>query len=347
MRMNCINPATDAKWRRLLEHYPSTLFHSPEWIRVVQQSYDLNIQAHVLSDDQGEPIAGMTFCRIDDIMDPRIVSMPFSDYCDPLVQEDIHWTRLIERLQEAPCPIVIRCLFNDLPLSDERFTHYNRAHWHGVDLQPDIDTLWQQIDETSRRAIRKARKSGVVVRVAQNKTELRRFYEMHLQIRKYKYHMLAQPYSLFENLWEEFVERQNGFLMLAVQDNTIIGGIYLLGWKDTIYYKFNASDITHLGYRPNDLLAWESIIHARECGYTRWDFGLSDWDQAGLVRYKRKFAPDERVITFLRHTPAGLPTTREMQLRGLMHQLTTLFVDESVPDQVTARAGETLYRFFT
>jgi lipid II:glycine glycyltransferase (peptidoglycan interpeptide bridge formation enzyme) len=289
----------------------------------------------------------MTFCQIDDILDPRIACMPFSDYCDPLIHNRAHWDALTDSLLDNLCPIVVRCLFNDLPLNDERFTLYNQAKWHGTDLQPDVDVLWQHIDESSRRAIRKARKAGVEVRVAESKEELRRFYDLHVQIRKYKYHLLAQPFQMFEHLWEQFVEQQNGALMVAVQDGTIIGGIYLLGWQDTIYYKFNASDTTNLSYRPNDLLVWESMIYAREQGYTRWDFGLSDSDQEGLVRYKRKFAHDERTISFLRRPGAGLPTSRETQLRGLLNNLTTLFVDESVPDHITTQAGDMLYRYFT
>jgi CelD/BcsL family acetyltransferase involved in cellulose biosynthesis len=347
MPIACVDPATDPLWARLLTRTGSQLFHSPPWIRTIQQTYGLNVQAHVLSDSAGEPLAGMTFCRIEDILSPRIAAMPFSDYCDPLVPDQASWEALAAPLLAQECPLVVRCLFNDVPLTDERFAHYSRAKWHGIDLRPEIDDHWQRLDEESRRAIRKARKSGVVVRPAADKDELRQFFELHVRIRKYKYRMLAQPYTLFEQLWEEFVEPQNGFLMLALKDDTIIGGVYFLGWGDTIYYKFNASDPAQLKYRPNDLVIWESICYARERGYQQFDFGLSDWDQEGLVRYKRKFATDERTISFLRSTPDAPPNPRDAQLRGLIHHLTGLFVDPGVADDVTERAGAALYRYFT
>jgi CelD/BcsL family acetyltransferase involved in cellulose biosynthesis len=347
MNIAQIDPGADPRWASLVSQHESNLFHCPPWIRALQQTYGLPIRAYVAQDGAGEPQAGMSFCRVEDILDPRVASMPFSDYCDPLVYDQATWNQFVERLLAQRCPVTVRCLYNDLPLSDARFSLYSRAKWHGVDLQPDEDTLWQRVDESSRRAIRKARSSGIVVRPAESKDELRRFFELHLRIRKYKYRLLAQPYSLFENLWEQFVEQQNGFLMVAAHEGTIIGGVYFLGWKDTIYYKFNASDTTNLSYRPNDLVVWESMRYAKERGYKLLDFGLSDWDQEGLLRYKRKFATDERTISFLRYTPDSAPSAQTSALRGLLPQLTDLLTDPGVPDEVTERGGDALYKYFT
>ena len=66
-----------------------------------------------------------------------------------------------------------------------------------------------------------------------------------------------------------------------------------------------------------------------------------------LVRYKRKFATEEKTISFLRHDPNDGPTYQEQQLSQLFPQLTDLFTDESVPDTITEKAGKILYRFFT
>ena len=38
---------------------------------------------------------------------------------------------------------------------------------------------------------------------------------------------------------------------------------------------------------------------------------------------------------------------RQQQIRGLLPHLTDLFTDRSVPDSVTEKAGDLLYRFFT
>lgn len=346
MHTICVDPRTDPLWQKLVDRHPSDAFHSPGWMRVLGETYDFDVCAYLLLDEAGEPLAGIPFGRITDFRGVRIATLPFSDYCDPLVGERDHWRHLVEPLLDERCPVTIRCLHNDLPLADDRFKQVNKAKWHGLDLRPDLEALWAGLHSSARRAIRKAKSEGVVVQISQKVEDLREFFELHLGIRKYKYRLLAQPYAFFENIWRHFVEVGSGALMLATYQGDIIGGVMFLEWKDGLYYKFNASAPTRLSFRPNDLLIWEGIRYGKAKGYTHLDFGLSDWDQEGLVRYKRKFATEEKTISFLRYLVNGTPTQQEAQIGQLLPQLTNLFTDESVSDQVTEKAGEVLYRFF-
>ena len=84
-----------------------------------------------------------------------------------------------------------------------------------------------------------------------------------------------------------------------------IGGVLYLRWKDTLYYKFNASDPSWLEFRPNDFLVWEGIKMARDQGLRLFDFGLSDYEQEGLVRYKRKYASEEEAVDVVRSMDPG------------------------------------------
>jgi lipid II:glycine glycyltransferase (peptidoglycan interpeptide bridge formation enzyme) len=221
-----------------------------------------------------------------------------------------------------------------------------QAKWHSVDLRPDIDTIWQNIDSSARRAIRKAQQAGVVVRIAQTKEELRAFFDLHLRIRKYKYHLLAQPYRFFENIWNNFIEAQQGALLVAVYQNEIVGGVLFIEWQGKLYYKFNASNPAYISLRPNDLVVWEGIKYGRAKGHTYLDFGRSDWDHEGLLRYKRKFSSEEKTISVLGCKPNGTPTQTEKKMWSLFPDLTRLLTIESVPDHVTEKAGDVLYRFF-
>jgi lipid II:glycine glycyltransferase (peptidoglycan interpeptide bridge formation enzyme) len=214
-------------------------------------------------------------------------------------------------------------------------------------LRPDIETLWNQIDDSAHRAIRKSQRAGIHVRSAQSEEELRAFFEMHLKVRKNKYGLLAQPFAFFRNIWRRFMDEQQGFLLLALNGDTIVAGDLFLEWKETLYYKFNASLIENLACRPNDLLIWEAMQCAKRRGFTSLDLGLSDWDQTVLVRYKRKFGAAEKTISFLRHGSANAPTAAETQMRTLLATLTHRFTDHMVPDPITEQAGEDLYRLFT
>ncbi len=341
-----IDPLTDPLWADLIEHQHAGLFHSRLWMQVLKQTYDMDIVAHVLLDDLGRPEAGMSFCAISDIRGERIVSLPFSDYCDPLVTDSEQWNALREPLIETGKPINMRCLRNEFPLRDLAFTQPKMAKWHGIDLTGTLDEQWSRIDSSARRAIRKAEKSGLTVRLANDEDDLRSFFELHLGIRKYKYRLLAQPYRFFQNIWRIFSDAGLAALMLAEVDGEVVGSVMYLGWGSTLYYKFSASSANHLEYRPTDLLIWEGIKFAKSRDYTFLDLGLSDWDQDGLVRYKRKFATEEGAITFLHHASNRPMSTQEENVPPLLGIFTDLLTDPTVPDDVTERAGDALYRYF-
>lgn len=347
MNIVCVDPRTDGLWCQFVQQAPSTVFHSPSWIQVICETYGWEAHAYVLLDDGGVAKAGLPFCRIEDMLGERIVTLPFSDHCDPLVADADSWRNLVDRLIPEHCPVTVRCLFNTLPLADKRFALAKEAKWHRLDLRPDPGALWDAMHDSTHRAIRKSQREGLSVRLGSNEEDLRSFYEMHLKVRKYKYGLLAQPYSFFQNIWRRFVETQQGFLLLAVHNGRIVAGDFFLIWKDTLYYKFNASLHDDLSCRPNDLLIWESIQHGKGMGLSYLDFGLSDIDQEGLIRYKRKFGTEEKTISFLRFSPNGGPTRVEKEIRELLGKLTSNFTDQLVPDSITERAGEDLYRLFS
>jgi CelD/BcsL family acetyltransferase involved in cellulose biosynthesis len=342
-----VDPRTDRLWLTLVEQHECSVFASPGWLSVLSDSYGWQAQARVLVDAAGEPQAGVPFYRIVDIIGERIVTLPFSDYCDPIVSDIDRWRRLVDPLLGENCPVAIRCVHNDVPLLDERLSVTKRAKWHGFDLGRDIDAIWRGLDEAAQRAIRKSERDGLEVRIASTPEDLRAFFEMHLGLRKYKYQMLAQPFRFFENIWRAFLEPGHGFLLLALFQGKAIGGVLFLIWKDTLYYKFNASAPSDLAHRPNDRLIWEGIELGKSRGCRHFDFGLSDWDQEGLLRYKRKFGSTEKTISFLRYKPHGAAAEQEKFGRDLLAGVTALFVDRAVPDPVTERAGQDLYRYFT
>jgi CelD/BcsL family acetyltransferase involved in cellulose biosynthesis len=341
-----IDPRTDPLWSQLLERQRDSLFHSGLWLEVLHRTYQMDIQANLLLNDAAEPEAGIHYCAISDIRGERIISLPFSDYCDPLVSNDVQWDALIEPLLDMRQPMNMRCLDNEIPLTDARYQHVKRAKWHGIDLERDPELLWPGIESSARRAIRKAEKSGITVRLAQDEQDLRAFFKLHLGIRKYKYRLLAQPYRFFQNIWEIFSAAGRAALMLATVGDEVIGSVMFLGWGSTLYYKFSASSSAHLEYRPTDLLIWEGMKFAQEHGYTFLDLGLSDWDQEGLVRYKRKFATSEKTITFLQHQVDRIVSVQEQAVPQLLSTFTDLLTDPFVPDELTERAGDEIYRYF-
>ncbi len=340
-----VDPRSDPRWVQLVENAPSDVFHSPAWMRVLTDTYDMEVRGLLLLDGDGQPRAGMPFVHVSDFLGDRIVSLPFSDYCDPLASDPEDWARLANGLMAQGNPVTLRCLHNTLPLEDGRFQVAKRAKWHGLDLTPDLEEIWSGVDSPARRAIRKAEREGVTVRRGGEEDDIRAFFDMHLRVRKAKYRLLAQPYRFFENIWRHIIEPGHGFVMLATYRGETIGGILFVEWRDTLYYKFNASNPGYLGLRPNDVMISSAIRYAKEKGLRRLDFGLSDWEQDSLVRYKRKYASEEKSISFLQHGPDRVDG-RQSEIRRFLGRITELLTREDVPDSVSREAGDLMYRYF-
>lgn len=330
-------------WRDLAAHPFCSLFSSPPWGETLARAYGFAISASV-QPACGHVEAALLFSHVRDLRGERILCLPFSDYCDPLVEGAASWGELVEPLLHLGVPVRLRCLRNNIPGGDSRFTPHKRAKWHGADLTRPEDELWAGLTGQARQNIRQARRNGVVVRSGKRLEDAQLFHRMHAHLRKTKYRMLAQPVAFFEILHEIFSCDDRLTIMMAELEGVPIAGILLLEWQDTLYYKFNAS--IEQRFRPNDLMVWEAMLLGHRRGLARLDFGVSDLDQPGLVRYKAKFATEERDVDFLQYLPDGYSDWRGEQASQVLGRVTRLLTDEAVPDGIARAAGTELYRFF-
>jgi CelD/BcsL family acetyltransferase involved in cellulose biosynthesis len=344
-----IAPHIDPLWDRLTRKRPSDVFHSQAWIQVLADTYGFDLRANVLLDEADEPLAGFAFANIEDPSGERIAALPFCDYTDPLVDTPAQWRMLVDPVLNAGVPVSLRTLHNTVVHTDERFAQVNRAKWHGHDISAlSADELWmQRLDSHRRNGIKRAERDGVSVVVRFDPEAASEFFALHLGIRKHKFKLLAQPAAFIHNIHERFVAHGQGAFLMAEHNGQTIGAMLVLHWRDTLYYKLSASVRSELRVRPNDLLQWRMMTYAKEAGLTRIDLGLSDWDQEGLIDFKRKYSTEEKTITFLKYQPAGYqPTPSQRESRALLGKLTDLLTEPDVPDATTERAGDLLYRYF-
>lgn len=336
--------AREYAWgQSLARHRFGSLFSSPPWIEAISRTYGFEIVAAV-SGSGSNADAAVLFSHIQDLRGNRIVCLPFSDYCDPLVGDSDVWNELVEPLLLIEAPIRMRCLRNSLPSRDPRFILYKRAKWHGVNLARAENELWAGLAPEARQSIRHACRKEVVVRESKSLEDMRLFHQMHLRLRKSKYRLLAPPFALFENIQKIFSRDDRATLLIAEHSGEPLAGIFLLRWQDVLYYKFNAS--FDYSYRPNELLLWRAMLLGHHLGLATLDLGLSDIEQPGLVRYKRKFATEEREISFFEWLPRDVQDPRAVEASETLSHVTRLLTDPSVPDEITRAAGERFYRFF-
>jgi CelD/BcsL family acetyltransferase involved in cellulose biosynthesis len=330
-------------WPGIEEHRLGSLFSSPPWVEALARTYGFTISASTFGRN-GAVESAVLFSHVSDLRGDRIVCLPFSDYCDPLVEDGAVWNELVNPILALGLPVALRCLRHEHALHDPRFVIVGQAQWHGIDLTPPEETVWAGLSKSARQCVRKAKYGGLVVREGRSLEDVRIFHRMHRHLRKTKYRLLAQPTALFENLYEQFAPEDRLTVLLAEADGVPVAGVFFLEWGGTLYYKFNAS--TDQTLYPNDLLMWEGIRMGQRRGLAKLDLGLSDLGQPGLIQYKRKYATEEQSITMLRWLPPGHADARGEQASRTLARITHLLTDPDVPDEITGEAGEELYRYF-
>jgi CelD/BcsL family acetyltransferase involved in cellulose biosynthesis len=337
------DPLTDPRWRTLAASPGASLFTSPPWIAAVSETYGFVPQARIALDASGTPVGGLAWVRVDDARGSRLLSLPFSDRADPLVPDLPTWNAVSAAVTSGDPPFTLRCLDDSPASADERMRVVGEAAWHGTPIDAEPDELRGRIAPQSRRNLANAARSGVKVDVSDDLDAVRAMHRLHVRLRKAKYHLLAQPVAFFERIWSEFAPADGCVTLLARVDDEVIAAAIFLEWAGVLYYKFGASAQEHLRVRPNDAIYWAAIHYAAERGLHLVDWGLSDRDQPGLVAYKRKWASVERSLVTLR---AGAPAAEQHTLGTELGELTRLLTDESVPDDITERAGAVLYHYF-
>jgi CelD/BcsL family acetyltransferase involved in cellulose biosynthesis len=283
---------------------------------------------------------------VSDIRGDRIASLPFCDRADPMLEDGASpggWTGLADDALATDIPLTMRCFSDSPAVTDPRLRAVGEAAWHGTPLGCTENELYQRISSTSRRNLKAADRNNVRVVASTELDGVHAFHRLHVRLRKNKYRLLAQPVEFLERIWQHFTGDDAVITLLAEVDGEIAAGAMYLVWGNTLYYKFGASLAEYLPMRPNDALYWSALKLALGRGLGSVDWGISDLDQPGLVSYKRKWASEERRVVTLRGGPDPTPKT---EVGAMLGELTRLFTEESVPDEIAAMAGALLYRHF-
>ena len=344
------DPLTDPRWRELASTPGAGLFTSPPWLAAVCGSYGFTPQARIAVDGAGRPVGGLAWVAVDDARGLRCLSLPFCDRADPPVPDTATWDLLVDAAGIGDTPFTVRCLDDSPAVRGAGLATTGEAAWHGTPLRDadgalDVDALHRRIHGQSRRNLAAAERAGVRVEVRDDLDAVRLMHGLHVRLRKHKYGYLAQPRGFFERIWQEFAPEGRCVTLVASVGDLVVAAALFLEWNGALYYKFGASDPVHLQVRPNDAIYWTGIRHAIERGLDLVDWGLSDLDQPGLVRFKRKWASEERRLLTLRSGTAA-PRVGAQEFGDALSGLTRLLTDPAVPDEITERAGALLYRYF-
>jgi len=339
--VHILDPCSSSEWLQFICSHPhASVFHHPSWLHLLKSAYGFRMFAVCVKRGNGI-VAGIPFAEVRSVLTAtRWVSLPFSDYCQPLLPEgDAEASAALlgflnEKREEGLNRIEIRWPFPSQSRCTSEYVH------HRLPLQADPEAVFASFRKsTVQRHIRQSHRSGLEIRRCASEEEFMQYYPLQVITRK-RLGVPAQPRSFFRHLWSHVLEPGHGYALLAHHDGRAVAGAVFLEFRHTTYYKYGASDYAFRSLNANHALMWEAIRQACSKGHAVFYFGRSDKVDQGLRQYKNGWGTTEQELayTVLAQKPPRSGTSR-------LHELASIVIRHS-PRFVCTISGELLYKHF-
>ncbi len=307
--LRTIEPLTDPRWARFVDTHPrGSVFHSCAWLDALQRTYGYEPVAYTTAAPGEDLQNGAVFCRVESkLTGRRLVSLPFSDHCELLVDEPEDVQALAQGLERELREnkwqyFEIRPL-REIEIASSLLQSSAIYRFHQIDLRPDMETLLKNCHPSStQRKIQRALREKLTYKEGSGQWFLDSFYDLVIITRR-RHQLPPQPKSWFRNLMNCFGNALK--IRLTLKDGRPVAGMLTLRHKDTLIYKYGGSDSRFHNLGAMHLLYWESIRDAKNSGMQMFDLGRTDADQAGLIKFKNRWGARESKLTYRRYAETG------------------------------------------
>lgn len=342
MRTFEIDPLHDPRWTAFLEHHPdASVFHRADWLKALKTCYGYTPVA-LTSSAPGSPLANaLLFCEVRSVLTGnRFVSLPFSDHCEPLINQPEEFDFLITDLEERVDQrrlkyFEIRPILR-APISQKHIATSNSYYFHRLDLRPSEQVLLRSFHKDSvQRKIRRAERESLRYEVGSSEALLKHFYKLLIMTRR-RQSLPPQPLKWFRSLVT--CMGQNLKIRVALKGEIAVSSILTISNKKTMVYKYGCSDVRFNNLGGTALLFWKAIQEAKADGFEELDMGRSDIDNQGLVTFKEHWGSKRSMLRYWRY-PAWAAASKPESLAKYAKQIISI-----APDASLVMLGNLLYR---
>jgi hypothetical protein len=270
----------------------------------------------------------------------RLISIPCSDYCEPLVGNIDEFKAMLEEirfLQKDWKFVEIRPLQLS-PDLQSGFALSQSFHFHKLDLGSTIDQLFDSFDKHNvQRRIRRAERAELSYTRGQSEEELIQFYSLMVLTRR-RHRWPPPPIEWYRNLLTFL--RDSATIHLVCLGERPIAGLFTLTYSSRMTAKYACSDPNFRHLAGPALTFWNSIKEAKSRGLLEYDFGRSDTNNEGLIRFKNRWATRNFILRYWRYPAASVTGNGTAGTRLAQEVLGRM------PIRWFASSGKMLYRHF-
>ncbi len=339
-----IDPTRDERWDAfLLEHADASIFHTGGWLEALRRTYGYEPVAFTTS-PPGCPLTNaLPFCRIPNwLSGRRLVSLPFSDHCAPLVDNSEQLASLLTYLhgkvdREKWSHVEIRPSGTRLPKCSN-FGESGTFFFHKLDLRPSVAAIFHAFHKDCvQRKIQRAEREGIACQEGRSELLVTMFYRLLLMTRR-RHGLPPQPIQWFKNIIACLGDKAK--VRVAFKDGRPIASIVTLRYRNTLVYKYGCSDHRFNKLGGTQLLFWNAIQEAKNDHLSEFDMGRSDCENTGLAVFKDRWGAARRRLTYFRYPVGNIRATV-----GLRQAEIRKYIWSHVPGSALAVAGRVLYRY--
>jgi CelD/BcsL family acetyltransferase involved in cellulose biosynthesis len=317
-----VDPIQELRWAALVANHPhSSVFHSPKWLQALRDVYGYEPVVLTMCAPGATLTNGLVFCRIRSwLTGRRLVSLPFSDHCDPLADTpDEIDALLLQMRRNVDCEkwryLEVRPIAYQ-PGSSTGMSRGMTYLFHRLDLRPPERQLFQSFHKDCvQRKIRRAERENLTYEAGTSDDLLKKFYALMVMTRR-RQGLPPQPLAWFRGLIAAFGKDLK--IRVASKDGVPVASILTLSHKKTVVYKYGCSDAAYNRLGGTALLFWQTIREAKNQGFDELELGRSDTDNAGLIAFKERWGASRHSIsywTYPENEPAPLDGWKKMVMR--------------------------------
>ncbi len=337
-----VDPLSDPRWNAFVQNHPeASVFHSVAWLSALKAVYRYEPVVVTTCAPGCDLTNGLVLCRIKSWLTGwRLVSLPFSDHCDALVDTPEELDEMLLHLKQALSNGKWR-YFEMRPISHRPSVHIGLEtsltyEFHRLDLRKSTQELFRTFHKDCvQRKIRRAERENLRYEEGNSDALLQKFYGLMVETRR-RQCLPPQPLAWFRGLVSAFGKDLK--LRVASHGDLPVASILTLRHNRRMVYKYGGSiaSLNKLGGMA--LLFWKTIQEATDMGLDEFDFGRSDGDNLGLITFKEHWGTTRTTLRYWTYPPTPRVVRKPWQ-RSLVRHLVKL-----APDLVLEGVGTLLYK---
>lgn len=337
-----IDPLQDPRWGAFVDVRPdASVFHRVEWLQALKACYGYKPVALSTTPPGLALQNGLVFCNIQSALTgSRFVSLPFSDACEPLVNDVGETDGFVDYLTEQVTRngwkyLELRPIHHS-PTPRVTFGVSNTYYLHTVDISRSQESLFKSFHKHSiQRKIRRASRESLRYESGSTESLLRHFYQLLIMTRK-RQGLPPQPLKWFRILLNCLGDKAT--IRVAFKDRIPVASILTIADMKTMIYKYGCSDSRHSNLGGTAMLFWNAIQEAKASGIEQLDMGRSEIDNLGLIAYKEHWGGKRSTVSYWRY-PGRTASSRPEMLVKRFRRLISI-----APDSSLVMLGNALYK---